>query len=156
MNEIVEKTSKGHKIGSSGASLVVLFFFLPWVLVSCGGVQVKLSGWQLAAGYSINYGFGAEKIPGEPVIFLVLLAALGAIALAYFAFQRGHLTTLDGYGLIGLGALPLLVLFIQFSGMKDQAAQQGIYVEYQIGLWVTILSLIAVIVGGVMNLKEPT
>lgn len=155
MNEMIEKSSKGHKVGSSGASAAILFFFLPWVLASCGGQQIKLSGWKLAAGYTVNYGFSADRVSGKPILFLVLLAAISVLYIAYLALQRGHLTSLDGYGLIGLGAFALFILLTQFSGMKNEAAQQGVYVEYQLGLWVTVLGFIAVIVGGRMNLKEP-
>ena len=111
--------------------------------------------WDLANGFTLSYGFGAEQIPGTPIVFLVLLAAFAVLALAYFAYRRGRLTPLDGYGLIVLGALALLVLFIQFSGLKDEAAQEGIYIEFQLGLWGTVLSFIAIAIGGVLNLKEP-
>jgi hypothetical protein len=155
MNEIIEKSSKGHKIGSSGAALAILCFFLPWILVSCGNETVKVNGWNLAAGTTIGQGLFAQRVEGRPILFLVLLAAFVVIALAYFAYKRGTLTpTMDGYGLIGLGALPLLILFISFSGVKDQAAQQGVLVEFQIGLWGAVLGYLAAIAGGILNLKE--
>lgn len=155
MNEMIEKSSKGHKVGSSGASLAILCFFLPWILVSCGGQTAKVNGWDLASGTVIGSGFGAQQIEGKPILFLVLLAAFGVLFLAYTAFKRGSLTpTMDGYGLIALGVVPLLILFISFSGAKDQAAQQGIYIEYQVGLWGTVLGYIAAIAGGVLNLRE--
>jgi len=153
---MLSKLSRGYKVSSSGAGLAVLCFFLPWIRVSCAGQSVTLSGWELAAGTTVRSGFGAQQVPGEPILFLVLLAGLGVLALAYFALQRGYLTELDGLGVIGLGALPLLVLFIQFSGTRAQAAQQGFVVEYQYGLWGVILGYIAVIVGGVMNMRDQT
>ncbi|MCE7918826.1 MAG: hypothetical protein DYG85_04820 [Chloroflexi bacterium CFX1] len=155
MNEMIEKSSKGHKVGSSGASLAILCFFLPWILVSCGGQTAKVNGWDLASGTVIGSGFGAQQIEGKPILFLVFLAAFGVLYLAYTAFKRGSLIpTMDGYGLIALGAVPLLILFISFSGAKDQAAQQGIYIEYQVGLWGTVIGYIAAIAGGVLNLRE--
>lgn len=155
MDDVLEKTSKGHKVGSGGAAVAILCFFLPWVLVSCGDLQVKMSGWQLAAGTTIGEGYFAQQIPGKPILFLVFLAGLGVLALAYLAYKRGMLTPIDGYGLIGLGALPLLILLAQFSGSKEQAARQGVYFEYQFGLWGVVVGYIAAIVGGVLNLKEP-
>lgn len=155
MNEMIQKSSKGHKVGSSGAALAILCFFMPWILVSCGGQTTKVNGWDLASGTVIGSGFSAQQIEGKPILFLVLLAALGVLALAYFAFKRGSLTpVMDGYGLIALGAVPLLILFILFSGAKDQAAQQGVYLEYQIGLWGVVIGYIAAIAGGVLNLRE--
>ena len=151
---MLSRLSKGYKVASPGAGVAVLCFFLPWILVSCGGQGVTLSGWELAAGTTVGVGFSAQQVPGEPILFLVLLAGLGVLALAYFALQRGYLTKLDGLGPIGLGALPLLVLFIQFSGTREQAAQQGFVVEYQYGLWGVVLGYIATIVGGVMNMRD--
>ena len=155
MNEIVEKSSKGHKVGSSGAALAILCFFMPWLLVSCGNETSKVNGWDLASGTIIGSGFTAQQIDGEPIFFLVLLAAFGVLALAYFAFKRGSRTpAMDGYGLIALGIVPLLILLIQFSGVKDQAAQQGILVEYQFGLWGTTIGYVGAIIGGILNLRE--
>jgi len=155
MNEIIEKSSKGHKVGSSGAALAILCFFLPWMMVSCGGQTTEVNGWDLASGTVVGSGFAAQQIEGQPILFLVLLAAFGVLALAYFAFKRGSLTpVMDGYGLIALGAVPLLILFFQFSGVKDQAAQQGVYIEYQFGLWGIVIGYIAAIAGGVLNLRE--
>jgi len=147
MNEMIEKSSKGHKVGSSGAALAILCFFLPWILFSCGGQTVKMSGMELASGN--------QQVEGKPILFLVLLAGFGVLYLAYTAYKRGSLApTPDGYGLIALGALPLLILFIQFSGASDQAAQQGVYVEYQVGLWGVVIGYLAVIFGGYLNLKK--
>jgi hypothetical protein len=155
MNDIVEKSSKGHKVGSSGAALAILCFFMPWLLVSCGNETSRVNGWNLASGTVIGSGFTAQQIEGKPIFFLVLLAAFGVLALAYFAFKRGSLTPItDGYGLIALGAVPLLIMLIQFSGVKDQAAQQGVLIEYQFGLWGTVVGYIGAIVGGVLNLRE--
>ncbi len=155
MNEIITKSSKGHKIGSSGAALAILCFFMPWILVSCGGQSAKLSGWELAAGTTVGGGFSAQQIPGKPILFLVLLAALGVIAFAYFAYKRGALTKImDGWGLIGLGALAILILFASFSGAKEQGAQQGMYIDFEFGLWGAVIGYLAAIVGGILNLRE--
>ena len=155
MNEMIQKSSKGHKVGSSGAALAILCFFMPWILVSCGGQTTKVNGWDLASGTVIGSGFSAQQIEGKPILFLVLLAALGVLAFAYFAFKRRSFTpVIAGYGRIALGAFTLLVLFISFSGAKDQAAQQGVYLEYQIGLWGVVIGYIAAIAGGVLTLRE--
>ena len=59
----------------------------------------------------------------------------------------------DGYTIIELGVLPLLLLF-SFSGLKDQVAQQGVYVEFQYGLRGVIIGYLASIAGGVIYLRE--
>jgi len=147
--------SKGYKTASPGAPVAALCLFLPWILVSCSGQKVaSLSGWQLAAGTTVGAGFGAQQVPGTPVLFLVLLAGLAILALAYFARQRGRVAKVDGSALIGLGGIPLLVLLMQFGGTQSDAARQGIDVEFQIGFWGVVLGYIAAIVGGVLAFKD--
>lgn len=153
--KIIEKFSKGYKLSSSGAALAILCFFLPWMLGSCGGQTVTLSGWEMAAGTRVGQGFFVQQMEGTPILFLILLAAFCVIYLAYTAYNRGSLIPImDGYGPIALGVIPLLILLITFSGVKEQAAQQGIYVEFQFGLWGSVLGYLAAIAGGVLNLRE--
>ena len=153
---IVSRSSKGFKVGSSGAALVILCFFLPWILVSCGGQTTRISGWDLATGAEIRSGFMSQPVESQPGLFLVLLAGLGVIALAYFAYKRCRLRKVtDGFGLIVLGAIPLAILLLNFVGAKEAAAKEGIYyIDFQLGLWGTIIGFMIVIVGGVLNLRE--
>jgi len=154
MDEILTKLSRGYKVGSGGAAVAILSFFLPWVLVSCSGQQVRMSGWQLAAGATAGEGYGAQQTSGDPLLFLVLFAGIGVLALAYRAYERGKVTQADGYGLIGLGALPLAILLYRFSGLQDQAALYGFVVRYQLGFWGVVVGYIAVVIGGIMDLVE--
>lgn len=153
MRDFLDKSSTGHKTGSSGASLVIVCFFMPWILVSCGaGQPMQFSGWDLAAGTTVNTGFGTEKLPGTPAIFIIIFAALAAIVLAYLAYQRGHITSLDRFGLIGLGSVPLITMFSQLSKLSEQATREGFLVENQFGLWGCVLGLILMLAGGVINM----
>ena len=40
----VRTLSNGHKVGSSGAGVAMLCFFLPWVMVSCGNQPIASFG----------------------------------------------------------------------------------------------------------------
>ena len=145
--------STGKKIAAPGAGLAILCFFLPWVLASCGDQPLgSFSGWQLAAGTFVGSGENVQPVPGRPVLFLVPLAGLVVIALAFFAWQRGGFTKMDGAALIGSGTLPLIVLFWQLTRAQQEAAQQGVTVAYQYGLWGVVLGYITVIVGGVLDM----
>lgn len=157
ISEIISTMTQGYKFGSSGSLLVLICFFLPWIFASCGGnQQVEFTGWELAAGTTIRSVFGTEPVEGNPILFLILIASLAVLTLAYFAYKRGFLSPIDGYGLIASGILSLLILVIQFSGLKDEAAQQNVYVEFRYGLWGTVLGYLAVIIGGFLNRKEST
>ncbi|MCL0063226.1 hypothetical protein M1N11_03570, partial [Peptococcaceae bacterium] len=115
---------------------------------------IEMSGWELAAGTTVKKWYFVQEVPGAPILFLVLLAGIAVFLLGYFAYKRGMIKPLDGYGLIGLGVLPLLILFIYLSRFKEQATQEGLCVEYQFGFFGVVLGYIAVIIGGILNLKK--
>ena len=71
------------------------------------------------------------------------------LGLAFMAYRRGSLTMLDSFGLIGLGVLALLVLWISLGDIGSWG------MGYKIGLWGVILGFFAVIAGGWLNLKYP-
>jgi hypothetical protein len=141
-------TSTGRKIASSGAALALICFFLPWMAFSCSKEPiVSLSGWELAAGTPKN-------IPGTHSLFLVLFAAIGIFILFFYAKKKVDLAKIEGFGLVVLGALPLLVIFTKIAEMQSELVKFSISVNYQLGFWGVIIGNIAVIVGGVLKLGE--
>jgi hypothetical protein len=123
-----------------------LCFFLPWVLVSCGNETPKLqSGLDIAMGTaSTEPGYH-----GNPFVFLVPLAAIAVLVLAYLAFRRGHLHPIDGIGVILIGLFGPLYLYLQFGRPGE-----GVTIEYQYGLWGTVVGFIVILLGGVFNYLE--
>jgi len=84
-----------------------------------------------------------------------LIASLIVLGLTYLAFKRGgSITKLDGFGLIALGALSIIVMIIAFSGANNEANQQGIEISFLISYWGIYLTNLCVIYGGVLNLKN--
>jgi hypothetical protein len=136
----------GFKVGAPGALLVVVAFFLPWVLVSCGNETPKLqSGWDVAIGTaSTEPGYH-----GNPFVFLILLAGLAVLAMTYFAFRRGHVAPSDGIGMIGMGVVALAYLYLQFGRPSE-----GVTMEYQYGIWATVVGLVLIVAGGLLNFFE--
>ena len=64
-------------ISGSGILVVLVFFFLPWVTVSCGNQNlVTVSGYELAAGTEVNTGFTVEKMEGDTAVFMIPFAGL--------------------------------------------------------------------------------
>lgn len=64
--------------------LPLLFFFLPWITVSCQTMPMSetFSGYVLAAGGTAGSPFGPpRRLPGETLLFIVPLAALGLLGL---------------------------------------------------------------------------
>ena len=151
------KLSRGHKAALLGAGLVVLSFFLPWTGVSGEGWSSSMSGWELAAGLRV---LGETVVPGKSVLFLVLLANLGVLALAFLTWQRGRVSRLrDGFGVTILAVVSLLVFLTSFWGGEIRFYLQGeahtLYmVDTFLGLWAVLLGHIVVIAGGALNLRR--
>lgn len=142
----------GKWITGPGALVVLLFFFLPWVTVSCGNMEIAtLSGYQLAAGAEINTGFGTERAEGDWVVFLVFLAGLvaGGLLLA----MATDLVPVQGsaVGQLIAGSIGLAVLWLKWAQLNRDVAEVGGGVSAEIGLWVTVLGLVAVIVGAAFS-----
>jgi len=143
--------SKGYKVAAPGACVAALCFFLPWFFVSCSGQPVRsFSGLEFATGTEVN----GQRISGSPELFLVLLCSLVVLTLAYFAWRRGHATTVEGVTLLGLGTLPLVLLWLKSFDAQSNMPSGLQITEIQYGFWGTILGNIIVMVGGALNLIE--
>jgi len=141
------QVSNGYKAASPGVLVVLVCFFLPWVLQSCGGAPPEQSsGWQLALGDTS----AADGYHGNPFIFLIPLFALLIGFFAYRSISRGTLSRWDGYLPIGLGALILVFLYAQFGGPVAEGSTR----ELLYGLWGEVVGWLLILVGGILNIFE--
>lgn len=150
---------KGYKFSVSGALLIILCFFLPNVLVSCGSVRIaEISGWQLAAGTDIGSGNSAQHLDGETLLFLIPVGAILILGLAYLASKRGAISKgLDGIGVIIFSVIPVFIAWIKLNDMHQQTMSQGlqvVQVDPQYGFWGIVIGFALAIIGGVMNFRE--
>lgn len=153
---MLSKLTRGNKIVGTAASIAVICFFLPWVLVSCGGQPVaSINGWQLAAGGSVNTGYVSQPIPDSPVLFLVLLAALVALATVYLVYKDQLEARRAAVMATISGAVALFTLFIRLSGAQSQTSM-GVSVQLEVGFWGTVLAHVGIIVGAVLDLRAAT
>lgn len=141
------KLPGGYRIATPAAVILLVFFFLPWMTVSCAGQPLgSFSGMSLAISSS------TQDIGGMPDLFLIPLAGIIILVFAYLAVKRARLeTNLDVYGLVALGVLPILDLLIRFAATGRNAAQMGLDVHFEFGFFGIILGLIGVIGGAVYN-----
>ncbi|MCL4805122.1 MAG: FHA domain-containing protein [Anaerolineae bacterium] len=150
-----------------GAILVLLAFFLPWMSVSCLGVQVaEGSGYSLATGKlfsEMGALLGGGEMPVDPgmfrVLWLVPAAAVLSLALFLVTMRRpdserrtslGHI----GAGLLGFAGPAYMWLQTRGSSDVDMSAMIGQMVELKYGLWLAIIGLLIIIVGGVLSYME--
>jgi len=147
---------KGYKVASPGAIVVLVCFFLPWVFVSCYGQPIaQFSGYELAAGPMIQGPFGgAERADPTPILFGVPAVGLAVLAFAFMTTQRRRTNLLDKIGTPAFGLLTIVAMIFGFLSDADglqELAQQGISIEFRIGFWGTLLGLLAVTMGGILN-----
>ena len=143
---------RGYKIAAPAATLILVCFFISWASVSCAGQSmVEVSGWDIATGPKIEALFGTERADANPALFFVPLVSLAVLSLAFWAWRRGSLTLLDQAGLLALGVLPLLILWVGFANARQDAAASGFSMDYRIGWWGSILGFLGIAAGGVWN-----
>lgn len=144
---MLKKISSGYKIASPGIAMAFIFFFLPWVLQSCGNEPMQqYSGLQLAIGNSAE----GEGYKGNIFVLLTLVALFVILFFVIQYTRNGSLGARDSYGVLGTGILVLLVLFQQFL----TAPSEGVNRQVLYGLWGYIVGWLLILIGGVVNLVE--
>ena len=143
----------GRKVSGSGALLALFCFFLPWVELSCSGMQISASGMDLATNPSQTDSAGW-------ILFLVPLAALAVLVSIYLALGsstlRAHVSAAWHFiaGLAGLVVTGLVYLAIQEARNNPEYWGLGFLLHLLYGYWGTLAGFVAVIVGALLDWKE--
>ena len=138
--------------------LVLIFFFLPWMSISCFGESVTVSGADLMgvtqsdelaeiSGQS-SYGIGDALTSEAIFIYFASILALAGAALFFVPGSKGK------YIRAGIGAASILCILIYiFLSLASIASElgigigeiedTGIEVSWEIGLWLAVLGYIA-------------
>jgi hypothetical protein len=141
-----KKLSTGYKIASPGLVMTLIFFFMPWVLQSCGTAPKRsYSGFQLAVGTGQGEGY-----KGNLLVLLSLVAIFVILILLIRSAQRASLTVWDTYGVLVTSVAVLLILFQQFL----TPPAKGVNRELLFGLWGFIVGWLLILIGGVINTVE--
>ena len=145
--------SPGRIISTTAAFIVLLFFFLPWVTVSCEDEDIDtLSGYDLSVGTDIDLGVGTEELDPDPIVFVVPLAAVAAIGLVILSTTGVLRTSLASAGQIAAASMGLTVLAFKWLDARNQTADYDfVSVSIEIGVWITVISFITIIIGAVLT-----
>lgn len=142
----MKKLSRGYKIISPGLLLALIFFFMPWVLTSCGDEPMQeYSGWELAVGTNAKDGYN-----GNLMVMLSLAAVMLIIIFMISFIRRQRLAFGDSYGVLITSVVVLLLMFQQFL----TTPAEGINREILYGFWGFLLGWIIILMGGVVNLVD--
>lgn len=144
----------GRKLSLVGPVALILFF-LPWITVSCQmtGFSVALSGWELANGVTL----ADQRIPGQPILFLVPLASVALLAVALIGrgesgFARKPVAILQ----FMLAGGPLVLVLIKYLVWVEDARRNTgglVTISPHFGLVLTALTFLAAGVGTVMDAR---
>lgn len=141
-----KRLSTGYKIVSPGLLLTLIFFFLPWVMQSCGNEPLQpYTGLQLALGSGEGDGY-----TGNIFVVLTLIAVFVILYFLIQADRRGSLIGQDTYGVVATSVAVLAILFQQFL----TAPSEGVNREVLYGLWGYIVGWLLILIGGVVNIVE--
>lgn len=153
MNTLKEERNRGYVIAGIGSIVAFIAFFLPYVSVAV-----------YTSGYGISWS--GSTIGGG--LYFELLVALAAIAIALVLIYSKNAFGLTNmppdkqirigiFTLIGAGVVGVLCeLILAINHNTIDGVDLTIYaVGLSIGWWLYLLSAIAIIVGGVMALRNP-
>ena len=136
----------GRGITATGVLLAFVMFFMPWVLVSCGGNELgTLSGYRLAVGFEVE----GRSFGGTSLLFLTWAFLLASL-LVVFVVPSGKIRGVLG---VVFGILSTIVVMIVYSHLKQEVKQLGEILQVHIrgGLIGTMLGYLLMIVGGVVD-----
>jgi hypothetical protein len=152
----MDKMAVPRRIFGIPPVLLLIFFFLPWITISCGGERIgTVSGFQLATGnlgQDINQNYQSTTGSGYQGDWRLIAIAVGAIAALVLVFLIGGQFQKAFYGIAGAITLGLqLWHYLDISGQITKAGGQsgvGLEIIFEIGWWLTgLMSIIIVCLG---------
>ena len=148
--------------GSAAFLIVIIFFFLPWMSVSCFGDDVfTASGTDIMGITQINdlpsevgdgdYGVSDALTSEAALLYLVVLLAVVGAALFFLPDRPGAYIRA---GIAGAGILSLLAfVFLTLSSAASELGvgigelgDAGIEISWKFGFWLALIGYIAAIV----------
>jgi len=134
-----------RKISVSTFGFALVCFALPFATVSCAGVDITLSGLELAMGTTIEMptAFGQveeNEVSREPLAICALTCVLAGLALAVFTRGRPPVLLTFGAG----GALCLLLLAVKLGADLEKQGEGLLTLDLRFGYYLCLLSLLAI------------
>ena len=148
--------------GSAAFLIVIIFFFLPWMSVSCFGDDVfTASGTDIMGITQINdlpsevgdgdYGVSDALTSEAALLYLVVLLAVVGAALFFLPDRPGAYIRagIAGAGILSLLAFVFLTLLSAASELGvgiGELGDAGIEISWKFGFWLALIGYIAAIV----------
>src|SRR5579859_2132345 len=161
-NAFTLSQNRGSLFAAIGGVVALLSFFLfDFWGVSGDGISFNFKASDLASGHfgSIPLGHSYPLLWLVPVAALVAAAVAVIIVLGIRSIQgltsRNAAVSITSASAVGI--VCLLISVLQFNGdlgSSQSSATAGISYGYGFGFWLTLLALIAALIGGILNLRQ--
>ena len=139
--------SRGQIVLAVSALLLGVGFFLPWVNTGA----LNPSGLSIAGGGSVLDPLGIPNVGLAALLYLVPLAALVALGLAFVRQSFSGITATVATAAAFLAMTVFLVQLNRAPAIADVVGKGGTSLGfYGVGLWLALLAAFGVAVGGVM------
>ncbi|MCP4363206.1 MAG: sugar ABC transporter permease, partial [Chloroflexi bacterium] len=140
----------------TGAVVAFIGFFLPWLgfINSDGALVGSLTGVRIGASPVVELANGDVLFRGSMVAYLVPVVSVIILGLSlYSTFMRQRVAESDGFIKLGLSLITLLILWGQFARAQLVAERMDMEVQFQYGLIIVFLALLAMTVAGVLDIR---
>jgi len=142
----------GRFISGPAALFILLFFFLPWIIVSCNGASIgELSGYDLARGSLVTTSADTLAIPGRPLLYTIPAVSLITLSLIALTWRRPHQATNAAWIQAGLTLTVLLLLLWQYRQLQPEP-EASYQLITQPALWGTLLGLLLILTGAIVDI----
>lgn len=143
---------KGKKAGPMILLLTIFAFVLPFVTISCPGVNIPLSGAQLALGTTLDAdqlggGTRTERIPSDPLVMVSFLCALLGLVCAFL--DRDRLRPLIALA-AAAGGILLLAFQARFTGEALKQGEGLLTLSWGVGFWLALVGFVSTVVWNLM------
>ncbi len=143
-----EKTELGRKISTGSAVGLIVSFFLPWILVSCGSSKTEASGADIAKGMRIPTGISYRYIEGFPILYLIPLTGI-LVIYYYYRQSKKDTPSIFRYIRSSITIAPLLAVGYTFWKLYDNYIRllEGYNFEVGFGFWIAVISWFGIDIG---------
>ena len=145
----MQKLSPVKFVRAGVFGLIVIFFFLPFVLISCpnkGSVTIKgidfVTG-KVISGRAFSAFTDDQRVKPQPFAIIALVCAVAGIIFSFLKEKPAFVLCLAA-GALGLTCLILLQGHLNAEAYAYRS--QGLRVYYQSGYWTAIAGFVAAIV----------
>ena len=154
MNLLKEEKNRGYVVAGTGGIVAFIAFFLPYISATGTTYPAGISWSASTLGGGLYFELLAALVAvAIPLVLIYRQNAFGLTSIPLEKQIRYGVYTLLGVGVVGL--LSELILAVSHNSINGLDLTTGYDVGLGIGWWLYLFSAIAIVVGGMMVLRNP-